>query len=130
VPKPPSQPAPTSAIESELFQAASPLRTPGDQPRSLASSLPRRNDMVRREFTIPVELDEYLGYHLVPYLRRLTSKPVSRSTVVRAVLRALYVADCSLADRLGSASLLNESSQAVDEQIAGMFIAFICRADK
>ncbi|MBX3424274.1 MAG: hypothetical protein KF688_01220 [Pirellulales bacterium] len=44
---------------------------------------------MRREFAIPPELDELLGYEIVPAIRRRTGLPVNRSTVVRGLLTTL-----------------------------------------
>ena len=79
---------PTSAVASELLDAARSCVAPPTSPSEETAAITKRGT-VRREFTILPELDELLGYTIVPAMRRVTGLPVNRSTVVRAMLMTL-----------------------------------------
>lgn len=98
MPRPPAQSGPTSAIESELLSAALPLRH--NTSRANEESGPDSDRFVRREFAITNELDEYIGFCLVPLLRRLLNAPVNRSMVLRGILGALSDSRVRLEHRL------------------------------
>lgn len=81
--------SPSSAVVSELVEAASACIAPPNSTPPANDALATRPATVRREFAIPPELDELLGYELVPAMRRATGLPVNRSTVLRALLGTL-----------------------------------------
>lgn len=96
MPKPPLHSRPSSAIESELLAAAQPLQTPARAADQHAEAV-----LVRREFAISRELDEFIGFALVPLIRNAFQKPVNRSMIVRGLLQSLLLQRVALQARLG-----------------------------
>lgn len=80
--------APSSAVASDLLDAARACVEPPSSPAT-GNTNKTEPSTVRREFAIPPVLDEFLGYDVVPVMRRLTGQPVNRSTVMRELLRIL-----------------------------------------
>jgi len=72
-----------SAIKSELVRASS----GAVRPITAAPRRERSSDLVRREFTIPRELDDYFSYDLLRTVEKEAGRRVSRSELLRAILQ-------------------------------------------
>jgi len=85
MPRSPTALGPSSAIASELVEASSQATRPLPPRRST----PERptNQLVRREFTLPQGLDDFFAYELMRQARTATGQQVSRSELLRAMLR-------------------------------------------
>ncbi len=89
MPKPPTKPGPSSAVKPDLKIASTIARKPEAHTLLAMQRAEDPHESVRREFALTRSLDRFIDDELVPRFRRITGVQVNRSTVLRAILRAL-----------------------------------------
>lgn len=89
MPKPPPKPEPSSAVKPDLKIASKIAQKPEAHTLLAMQRAEDPHESVRREFALTRSLDRFIDDELVPRFRRITGLQVNRSTVLRAILRAL-----------------------------------------
>lgn len=89
MPKPPTKPGTSSAVKPDLKIASKITQKPEAHTLLAMQRAEHPHESVRREFALTRSLDRFIDDDLVPRFRRITGVQVNRSTVLRAILRAL-----------------------------------------
>lgn len=89
MPKPPTKPGTSSAVKPDLKIASKIAQKPEAHSLLAMQRAEDPHEAVRREFSLTRSLDQFIDDELVPRFRRITGVQVNRSTVLRAILRAL-----------------------------------------